>query len=297
MATFPRAGGDMCPAGTFFYTCDTNNFRGCCGVDPCDRPGCPETAHGHISASTDGDETEAKATKTRMTDSGITHTVPNSSVVTITRHTVIFTDAPSSWTEPSETPWSRLTASSGSQSSTAVSSAEPSKTWSAETDKAHGTGSMSTGAIVGIAVGALVGASLVAIMIVALMRRRQSRQSPSPRFDYKPPKLQSYLSDGVAAEKQDARLQDTSASGGDPFAPFGGRIDRDPYRVPSRHFEMDASQSAPVELPSEHYETMAQYAPATDPNAVLSSPRTTSGTVAHLGYWNHWRAPGDNQDG
>ncbi|PHH72232.1 hypothetical protein CDD82_6118 [Ophiocordyceps australis] len=160
-------------------------------------------------------------------------------------------------------------------------------------------------------------------MVVALMRRRGRCQSRSPRFGYKPPKLQSWFGDGVAPEKQqqgqqqqyrqcqDARSPDSLASGADPFAPFGGRIDRNAYRASSAHFEMDASPSAspsfPAELPNEpaaaaepfrgHYESMAQYAPATDPNAVLSSPRTTGEAVAHLGYWNQWRSLENNQDG
>lgn len=41
-----------CGSGYQFYLCDKNKFRGCCKVDPCDLPNCPETESHSIVPST-----------------------------------------------------------------------------------------------------------------------------------------------------------------------------------------------------------------------------------------------------
>ena len=39
-----------CGNGLQFYFCEANDFRGCCSVDPCDLPGCPEDSFPQASS-------------------------------------------------------------------------------------------------------------------------------------------------------------------------------------------------------------------------------------------------------
>lgn len=254
--------GTSCPAGTRFYACDNNSFRGCCATDPCALLSCPDNVKDSKDNNNDddepanigqelerplkgtgraGDDTESTTSTTKskpgrdktttsdsktttMTDSGITHTIPNNSIVTVTKHTIIVT---------SQLPTS--TTSSGSDSDLLTGTANTDGTWrTAQTplstninttgDSGAGSGGLvlSSGAIIGVAVG---GATLLAILVIIIISmKRHSRKSHDSRSD-----LVFQDNDGrddLAEEKHfhhPASAHTTGTQGSsDPFAPFGG---------------------------------------------------------------------------
>lgn len=155
---------------------------------------------------------------TTKTDSGRTVTVPNSEVVTITRHTTIVTDKPSPSTS---VPESTINPSRPNQSGAEQTSPPPSAGASGDSGS-QGGGPLPTGAIVGIGIG---GAAIVvflvitAIMIKRRVKRRREEQETGTaqhntgrddRFDEK-----------QFSQQMSAHTTGTQGSG-DPFAPFGG---------------------------------------------------------------------------
>lgn len=40
---------NSCNAPQLFYTCSSNKFAGCCSVDPCNLPGCPDSSSASIA--------------------------------------------------------------------------------------------------------------------------------------------------------------------------------------------------------------------------------------------------------
>src|ERR1700712_5714127 len=112
--------GASCPAGQTFYDCESSSFKGCCSSDPCASSRCLDLEHNpninvplprQTTDSEDGeiklwppvDETtysSSRRSTKAMTDSGITHTIPNDEVVTVTKHTLITTGQLPSPTEP-----------------------------------------------------------------------------------------------------------------------------------------------------------------------------------------------------
>ncbi|PHH90983.1 hypothetical protein CDD83_2053 [Cordyceps sp. RAO-2017] len=335
--------GGQCPRGKAFYSCVGTHFRGCCSVDPCHLAGCPDDEDEAETASGDGRrgsslsraEAGGAQTSSTRTDSGITHTVPNHSVVTVTRHTLVFSEAPASTAAPSSSSSSdpdRVTAGRASSASAASSSLPaapvtssalatgPGETSAAgDNDVGGGGETPSSGAIVGAAAGALVVGAILVVLVLAWRRRRrdqQGRRAASSLF-------QDCVGEAKAADKEQppqppqqpmsAHTTGTQASA-DPFAPFGGRFDKDPLRPPSGAFEMDGTGIAPVELPAEppaaepspplsppppaagqDARPCRPYQPpaaATDPRANLNSLETDGGRAAHVNHWDQWRALG-----
>ncbi|KAI6780169.1 uncharacterized protein J7T54_000075 [Emericellopsis cladophorae] len=246
------------------------------------------------------------------TDSGRTITVPNNEVVTITRHTTIVTNRPQS---SSNTGSDATSAATGAiTEGPSVTTGSPSET--PQLNESHNVG-FPTGAIVGVAVG---GAFLVAVVVIALVvlkRRSRRRQDDT----------QSSLSSNDQYERTDrfddkhfpqrqlsahtAHTAQTTATGaGDPFAPFGGRVDKDseyPIRPQSNTFEMDATTAVAAELPDS---SAFAASPTTTVRAPVSvEPATPAQSAANLNplvkgegkpkYINHWdqyRAMGSTQE-
>ncbi|KAM0455575.1 hypothetical protein ACHAPV_007652 [Trichoderma viride] len=325
---------DGCSKGTAFYSCEANNFRGCCSVDPCGLSSCPDT-FGSLKDpkdSKDGDKSddsskpivsmtdEATPTPTTlsrstatskesavMTDSGVTHTIPNNSIVTITRHTTIVTGRPSVTTSSSSDP---ISAASGtpiteSASSTSEGTAVPSSidVSSATTSSANsGASPLSPGAIVGIAVGGVALIAIVVVTVLTVLRRKKQRRSEAD-FDLH----QDTGRDDVVEEKHfphPVSAYTTSTQGSsDPFAPFGGRADKpeDPYPPASGTFEMDGSSAAPIELPAmgvsgpstnAHKPSRlepVQEVTTTDPRANLTSVPVDDSKSAYVNHWDQYK--------
>ncbi|PFH61053.1 hypothetical protein XA68_18314 [Ophiocordyceps unilateralis] len=281
-----------CPRGQEFYACGggESDFRGCCSVDPCRWSSCPD----EVSSS--------------RTDSGITHTVPNHSVVTVTRHTLVFSEAPTSTpaeveaTAPVTTEESSLASTLPATPTVAVA-ATPTETTAAAAAGGGGDGAdISTGAIVGLVTGSVVVVALLLLLLFACRRRRRRRRRrlrEATAFD-------DSLGDGEVKEEpqQPMSAHTTGTSSADPFAPFGGRADQTLHQPRDGTFEMDGSAIAPVELPAEpttsvkpapHYRCYRPRPlpddPAKDPHANLNS-KTDSGHAAYVNQWSHWRALG-----
>ncbi|KJZ72628.1 hypothetical protein HIM_07987 [Hirsutella minnesotensis 3608] len=326
-----RAHSTACPRGKAFYSCVGNHYQGCCSQDPCDLLTCPDDVPVFLGDHDAGGERgleslveqstvgSATASSRPKTDSGVTHTLPGS-IVTVTRHTVVFSEAPSSTAAPSDASGSAGPASAtglgGGIPSASTAAGSPTDTSSLADANGAGAGAgISLGGIVGSVAGGLVFGAILVILAIAWRRRRRDQaeaESESAHF-------QESLRGGDDAEKEheqhlqqpiSAHTTGTQASG-DPFAPFGGRFDQDPYRPASGTFEMDGAGMAPVELPaepasrakavaSEAAQSYRPYVPpavpAADPRANLNSIKTDSGRAGYVNHWNQWKALGVDED-
>ncbi|KAF4344448.1 fatty-acid amide hydrolase [Fusarium beomiforme] len=220
------------------------------------------TAHASMDDDNeDGSSPRGHSHSKTMKDSGTTHTIPNSIRVTVTKNTVIFTDRlPTSSTpvEPStETPIDTIPTSSfpytPSESPTETGISSPS------TDDTN-SGGPSIGLIVGGVIGGVASLALVVLVVIIFRRGKDTDQQldvadmPYNNFDKKEEK--GYLTRVLSRSTKNTT---------DPFAPFGGRIDRvdDPLHPPSGTFEMDATETVVHELPT---------APFSDAKAKESQP-------------------------
>ncbi|KAF4974178.1 hypothetical protein FZEAL_8883 [Fusarium zealandicum] len=284
-----RRADPPCPSGKYYIECPSsiNDFAGCCSKNPCrSEYGCLDNAvfmdpsllgtmtlsqttllpRQRTRASTSieeestiqSEETTQSGETTQseeeepmsrtITDSGTTRTVPNPNRVTVTRHTLIVTDK-----TPDPTLESSAFSSSDAEPTTLPSSgnttsAAPAQTSTAESSSGDdGAESPSTGVIVGAAVGGLVVFALIALLVTAILRRRKLNREQYETGDG--PDIsgeKNYLHQTVSPHSTVTRASR------DPFAPFGGRVDKtdDPFRPPSGTFEMDGTSTVPVELPA-----------------------------------------------
>ncbi|KFA48427.1 hypothetical protein S40293_00387 [Stachybotrys chartarum IBT 40293] len=313
----------LCPLGEIFYACQTINFRGCCADDPCTLGHCPQDSpqrpeedeeddeDDEQSDSRESDSADSQVLLTTMTDSGVTRTIANSEVITVTRHTTIVTDRfPSSRITSSETLSSSQTTSAQSTTFTSslTSSRLPEET-GVDTVPSGGDldNSLPQNAIIGIATGG--GIALILLIVAMLFIWRHSKVS---REQKQSRDMDRAARDDLVEEKHfptvSAQTTGTGThAGSDPFAPFGGRADtaEDPYRPRSGVFEMDGTSAAPVELPAEpqrfaHPPPVIQQ-PAVDgpfpaPTQTLPSSMSPNlnglhngnGQPAVVGHWNHY---------
>ncbi|KAG5961816.1 hypothetical protein E4U57_007408 [Claviceps arundinis] len=181
----------------------------------------------------------------RKADSGVTRTVPSSSLVTVTRHGVVFSESPSS---------EKAAASRGLCSTCAPASTFTS---SPSTDVSE-RGSPSAGAIAGAAIAAAIIIIIIIIilsigkselMLVFVLRRRKKHQ---PSCDTSEAETLGSDSGATGSEKLNSLKDAFSRMSKDPFAPFGGRIDKPdyPYRPSTGTFELDGVAITVVELPA-----------------------------------------------
>lgn len=250
----PRGDSAACPRPKTFYSCVGNRFSGCCSVDPCDLLGCPDdegsssgagsnklgdrdpgsgdedNGSGNNNRGGDGDERRlvsersTAASSSTRTDSGITHTIPNHNVITVTRHTVVFSEAPSS-TVFSTTLSSTPLPSDLASTSTTVAPAPPA-TSSARVDAGAGRPSedveaagLSLGAIVGTVAGGIVFGVILVVLVVAWCRRKRSQAADADSAAA----FQDALGGSNDAEKLHHQPMSAHTTGSsDPFAPFGG---------------------------------------------------------------------------
>lgn len=235
------AGNTTCPGRRQLYTCDSSQARECCTMDPCSQPNCPSnelSERGNdsppiASLSTrnlknddeqsytpkdDPPKTEASQPSTSesptepaktKSDSGITHTIPNSSIVTVTKHTVVFSEAPS----PSKASISESSTLGDIPTSTCSTCNLPSNTTTPEQHEAGG--GLPLGAIAGVATGGVIVLALVAIIWILYRRKRRGKGN-------------SYLSNDGDVTATDGYEKMTPHTTGteslDPFAPFGGKF-------------------------------------------------------------------------
>ncbi|KAK5990951.1 hypothetical protein PT974_09226 [Cladobotryum mycophilum] len=329
-----------CPGGTFFYSCGANDFRGCCSTDPCALLSCPDSLGSKKNPKEKGDnepievteitlfpfptttstqkgdkksqETEASTTMdeskpaketTTMTDSGITHTIPNNSVVTVTMHTTITTKRPSPTTSSADPASSADATLDDTGDTSGATTAAPTETDGIGSSNGAGAGRLSSGTIIGIAVGGAIVIAILGVMAIFLIRRRKRKARSNTYSTYN----QDNGGDDLVEEKHFPQALSTHTTGtqgsSDPFAPFGGRADQpdDLYRPHSGTFEMDGTTTTPVELPANSIpspSTAASKAPRldpvqeivpADPRANLNSLQTESGKPAYVNHWNQYK--------
>ncbi|KAH6898854.1 hypothetical protein B0T10DRAFT_556148 [Thelonectria olida] len=242
-----------------------------------------------------------KPSKT-MTDSGVTHTIPNQNPVTITKHTLIITDK-----SPTPTPSSTL---SSLDPSLTTSTSSPEATLTESTvagvspDDAASS-SPSTGMIAGVSIGGAIALGICTFLLIRYFRRSRRVVAISEgRFSI------DAIRDSDNGEKNYLQVMSPHTTGtqgsGDPFAPFGGRADmpHDPLRPPVDTFEMDGTSTAPVELPAETHsrasmapysqDVVAQQHPVqptgpVDPRANLNASLTDRHQNTYVNHWNQYR--------
>ncbi|KAG5914021.1 hypothetical protein E4U53_004728, partial [Claviceps sorghi] len=221
---------DVCPAGYQYYSCHGNDFNGCCSVDPCSLPGCPPSfifVGSQEDAKARSADTESLAATTTTstppavppppskTDSGITHTIPNHSVVTVTRHTVVFSEAPPSTESSTATGDAHTTSEEAAAASTAPCSTcipTPAFTDAPSTDNS-GQGGFPSGAIAGAATGGAVIAIIVLVLVFVSRKRKKQRGNHDVS------ETETLGCDG--SEKSNPSNTGHLRPSSDPFAPFG----------------------------------------------------------------------------
>ena len=158
-------------------------------------------------------------TAEERTDSGITHTIPNNSVVTITRHTVITTGSPPPTTSNAK-PTSSLPLNATS-SNFASSPAQGSPLGGSSPSDGTSPGS-SAGVIIGAAVGGVI---LLVFLIVLWFFCKKQRQKTRDAVNDEAQETNSQHHSEEKHIPQPASAQTTGTQApSDPFAPFGGKI-------------------------------------------------------------------------
>ncbi|KIL94663.1 hypothetical protein FAVG1_01594 [Fusarium avenaceum] len=279
----------------------------------------------------DNEETSSTLKRTAhpktMTDSGTTRTIPNSSRVTVTHITMIPTsklpttsrEAPLTFVTSSATDGLPYPTASFESTPTGIPT-QTSTVGPSLNDDSSGTPPI--GIIVGGVVGGVVVLALVILAVFMVRRRRHNRElwvNGAGEYTFDEKEEKSYLRRMLS--------RNTTQRSQDPFAPFGGRIDRvdDPLRPPSGTFEMDGTSTVPVELPavtfsdakakesqpvghtnatSTGYSTVAgyvaptQYPTATgnsvDPRANLNASLEDRQQKQFVNHWNQYRTLGEN---
>ncbi|KAG6281783.1 hypothetical protein E4U46_000206 [Claviceps purpurea] len=181
------------------------------------------------------------------TDSGVAHPISNSAIVTVTRHTVVFSEAPRSTGSPSSV--TGITKSEEAATSPALcSTCTPKSTFtSSPSSNESERGTLSAGAIAGSVTGAAIMVIVISlIMVFVLRRRKKSRAS----CDASEAVTLSSDSGATGSEKSNPTKDGFSRMSSDPFAPFGGRVDKSSYRPSTGTFELDGVAITAVELPA-----------------------------------------------
>ncbi|GKU00599.1 fatty-acid amide hydrolase [Fusarium langsethiae] len=219
---------------------------------------------------------------TTMTDSGTTRTVSNSHRVTVTNKKTIYTSlgppTPSGLlTSVTSASTDQLPFPTGPFESTSVSLPTETGTPGAYLEEnSSNTGSPSIGLVVGAAVGGIAFLGLI-VGIVIYIRRRRAKNIEFPNTPYylEEKGEKSYLS-RMLSRKSTRRSQD-------PFAPFGGRIDKvdNHLQPPSGTFEMDGADNVVHELPAVTYDDGNEKESQMENHAAANS---TTGHTAVSGY-------------
>ncbi len=251
------------------------------------------------SQSPDKSSPASETPTTTMTDSGITHTIPNDNQVTVTMHTTVTQGIPTT----SSTPSANET-TPGSPPTDTGTVTLPTQSNAATLPDRGSEGGMSSGTVAGIAIsGAVIFAALCILFFV--WRRRRARSSTQYSSDST--RQEAFASHEAALGEKDypwpwplsntRRASEQAGrlglnNSGDPFGPFGGTLPRTslPFSLscllifvssfagradktydscappPPNTFEMDGVDTAVAELP----------AAASEPRSQPSSAEQTS---------------------
>ncbi|KAG6274935.1 hypothetical protein E4U48_002415 [Claviceps purpurea] len=108
-------------------------------------------------------------------------------------------------------------------------------------------GTLSAGAIAGVATGAAIIIITVLFILVFVLRRKKKKRASCGASE-----AETLSSDPEAtgSEKSNPTKEGFSRMSSDPFAPFGGRVDKSSYRPSTGTFELDGVAITAVELPA-----------------------------------------------
>ncbi|KAG5948031.1 hypothetical protein E4U60_002444 [Claviceps pazoutovae] len=294
-----------CDYGYVYYSCQGGKYEGCSDENPC------WLYDGPLAAIPDEPETDSTETD-------------STTIVTVTRHTVAFSEAPRSTGSPSSVA-GNITTDKAAASPALCSTCAPTPTFtsSPSTDVTE-RGSPSSGAIAG----AVAAAAIIMIIIIILftlvfaLRRRKKNRASCDASEAGP--LGS-VSGTTRSEKSNLKKDEFLRMSSDPFAPFGGRADNSdyPYRPSTGTFEMDGVAISGVELPvasipevpdpvktaaaapdkaseSDTVDTAAAAPPdeasesgtsppTPEPAATLASPSSPKGKITYVNQWNEYK--------
>ncbi|KAH6723609.1 hypothetical protein BKA61DRAFT_586756 [Leptodontidium sp. MPI-SDFR-AT-0119] len=217
---FERALPDgTCNAGKVYYACQINSFKGCCSVDPCALPACPDTD----SSSTTAPVSKSTSQPTpRQTLISIPNSVLSSTLATATiKPTSIIVDISITSSTPTHTRTQTQTPSS-------IPSLSPA------------SGVPNTPIIAGTVSGVVVLSILSILLWFCLRRRKQNKEIRNSIVQYDVPNKKYVLDRSAPSES--VRV------GGDVFAPFGGRHD-EPH-LTSATPPLRSGQSTPKQAPT-----------------------------------------------
>lgn len=198
-----------CNTGTVFYSCQVNNFRGCCSVDPCALPGCPDAA-----ASSTRSQTAATSTTVQPNTGPALVSIPVLIVSPSTTITSFLSLPPSTTTMIPSTITSIVTttnASSSPASSSTLAAGKPGPT-------NPSPGKSNTPIIVGVVCGVVALSVLSVLAWFCLRRRKQKQDVRNSIASYGVPSKEYVLERSTAstATKTEGNLSGV-------FEPFGGK--------------------------------------------------------------------------
>ncbi|KAG5939916.1 hypothetical protein E4U59_002784 [Claviceps monticola] len=293
-----------CDYGYVYYSCQGGKYEGCSDEDPC------WLYDGPLAAIPDEPETDSTTSSTVWT-------------LTITRHTVAFSEAPRSAGSPSSVtgnnPIDKVATSPALCSTCAPT---PTDTNSPSTDVTE-RGSPSSGAIAGAAASAAIIMIIIIILftLVFALRRRKKNRASCDASDAGP---LGHDSGTTRSEKSNLKKDEFLRMSSDTFAPFGGRADNSdyPYRPSTGTFEMDGVAISGVEHPAasipealDPVKTAAEAPdkasesdtvntaaaapddeasesgtspPTPEPAATLASPSSPKGKITYVNQWNEY---------
>ncbi|CZT07199.1 uncharacterized protein RAG0_12728 [Rhynchosporium agropyri] len=215
-----------CNTGKVFYSCQVNNFRGCCSVDPCALPACPDP---DASSSSMPFSKTTSQSSSRQTFASIPNSILTASAATTT--TIQPTSTIGIITVTSSTP-------TPTQTQSPVEAQTPS---SSPTAKAASTSGVSkTPIVAGTVTGVVVFSILLILLWFCLRRRKQKQTIRNSIAEYGVPTKEFVLDRSTSPGYQ--------RGGGDVFAPFGGRYDS--LRLTSATPPPKTTQSALVSDPT-----------------------------------------------
>ncbi|TQV95803.1 hypothetical protein IF1G_05632 [Cordyceps javanica] len=262
------------------------------------------------------------STKPSVSDSGVTHTIPNESTVTVTRHTTITRQLPSTTTDSPAPP--PTTEEAQGSTSTFLSQTPPATNTSVPNGNTSQTpaGGINTGAVIGIAVGGVFAAAGLLVFLLWLWRRRRGRAATEGTADGDEPALvdKSRLHDSIFGRRPTSaslprhptprQASERGGYGYDPFAPFGGRADQPVRTLPAPEpntFEMDGRGIHVAELPGTAMTTAngrlavdaerrgtrsagaVEQRPSSDPRATLNYLPRVDGRPAYINQWSQYK--------
>ncbi|KAK0103215.1 hypothetical protein ONS95_005249 [Cadophora gregata] len=214
-----------CDAGKVFYNCQVNSFRGCCSVDPCALPACPDASSSTTAAIS---KTTSQPT-TRQTLISIPNSLLTSAPATTTnRPTSIIVDIAVTSSTPTYTETEAQTQTASSTSPSTPSSSR--------------SGVPNTPIIAGTISGVVFLSILSVLIWFCLRRRKQKQETRNSIAKYGLPTKEFVLDRPTPSE--------SSRVGGDVFLPFGGRYDQPRLTSATQTPPPRSTQSTPIQAPT-----------------------------------------------